>query len=139
MDYRSSKNSRAANYKRIPIPLLAEHLGLLRGDAPRALRRAILARRRKQTLGSTRNMTSSNPPSSRRLVGLALLTISWGMVCFAYNCGVANLKSSTLLRKHKAGDYAGAAKEFARWNKAAGKVMAGLTRRRAAEAALYLR
>lgn len=61
------------------------------------------------------------------------------MVCFAYNCGVANLKSSTLLRKHKAGDYAGAAKEFARWNKAAGKVMAGLTRRRAAEAALYLR
>lgn len=61
------------------------------------------------------------------------------MVCFAYNCGVANLKSSTLLRKHKAGDYAGASKEFGRWNKAAGKVMAGLTRRRAAEAALYLR
>lgn len=59
------------------------------------------------------------------------------LVCFAYNVGVANLKSSTLLRKHKAGDFIGAAAEFARWNKANKKVMAGLTRRRAAEAALY--
>jgi len=59
------------------------------------------------------------------------------MVSFAYNLGVANLQSSTLLRKHKAGDYAGAAAEFAKWNKAAGKVLPGLTRRRAAEAALY--
>jgi GH24 family phage-related lysozyme (muramidase) len=59
------------------------------------------------------------------------------MVSFAYNVGVGNFQSSTLLRKHKAGDYAGAAAEFVKWNKAAGKVMAGLTRRRAAEAALY--
>lgn len=59
------------------------------------------------------------------------------LVSFTYNVGPANLRSSTLLRKHKAGDYAGAAAEFARWNRAAGRVMAGLTRRRAAEAALY--
>lgn len=59
------------------------------------------------------------------------------MISFAYNLGVAALASSTLLRKHTAGDYAGAAAEFARWNKADGKVMAGLTRRRAAEAAMY--
>ena len=59
------------------------------------------------------------------------------MVSFAYNLGIGNLQSSTLLRKHKAGDFAGAAQEFGKWNKAAGKVMAGLTRRRAAEAALY--
>jgi lysozyme len=59
------------------------------------------------------------------------------MVSFAYNLGIGNLQSSTLLKKHKAGDHAGAALEFAKWNKAAGKVMAGLTRRRAAEAALY--
>jgi lysozyme len=59
------------------------------------------------------------------------------MVSFAYNVGVGNLASSTLLRKHKAGDFKGAALEFARWNKAAGKVLPGLTRRRAAEAALY--
>jgi lysozyme len=61
------------------------------------------------------------------------------MVSFAYNVGVANLAASTLLRKHKAKDYKGAAAEFAKWNKAAGKVLAGLTRRRAAEAALYAR
>ncbi|WDA36392.1 lysozyme [Sphingobium sp. YC-XJ3] len=59
------------------------------------------------------------------------------MVSLAYNVGLANFGSSTLLKKHKAGDYAGAKTEFARWNKAAGKVMAGLTRRRAAEAELY--
>ena len=59
------------------------------------------------------------------------------MVSFAYNVGPANLASSTLLRKHKAGDFAGAAAEFGKWNKANKKVMAGLTRRRAAEAALY--
>jgi lysozyme len=61
------------------------------------------------------------------------------MVSFAYNLGAGNLSASTLLKKHKAGDFAGAAAEFARWNKAAGKVLPGLTRRRAAEAALYLR
>lgn len=60
------------------------------------------------------------------------------MVSFAYNVGVGNFQSSTLLKKHRAGDYAGAAAEFGKWNKAAGKVLPGLTKRRAAEAALYL-
>lgn len=59
------------------------------------------------------------------------------VVSFAYNVGLGNLSKSTLLRKHVAGDHDGAAAEFAKWNKAAGKVMKGLTRRRAAEAALY--
>jgi GH24 family phage-related lysozyme (muramidase) len=59
------------------------------------------------------------------------------MVSFAYNVGIGNLSSSTLLKKHKAGDYAGAAAEFAKWNKAAGKVLPGLTRRRATESKLY--
>lgn len=59
------------------------------------------------------------------------------LVSFAYNVGAGNLNSSTLLRKHKAGDFKGAQAEFARWNRAAGKVMAGLTRRRKAEADLY--
>jgi lysozyme len=59
------------------------------------------------------------------------------LVSFAYNVGTGALKGSTLLKKHLAGDYAGAAAEFARWNKAAGKVLPGLTRRRTAEAALY--
>jgi GH24 family phage-related lysozyme (muramidase) len=59
------------------------------------------------------------------------------MVSFAYNVGLGNLQSSTLLKKHKAGDHAGAAAEFAKWNKAAGKVLPGLTRRRQAESQLY--
>lgn len=57
------------------------------------------------------------------------------LVCWHYNCGA--IGSATLTRKHVAGDYAGAAAEFARWNRAGGKVMSGLTRRRAAEAKLY--
>lgn len=59
------------------------------------------------------------------------------MVSFAYNLGVGALQGSTLMRKHRAGDYVGAQAEFGRWNKAAGRVMKGLTRRRAAEARMY--
>lgn len=59
------------------------------------------------------------------------------LVSFAYNVGEGALKTSTLRRMHLEGDYAGAARQFARWNKAAGRVLAGLTKRRSAEAALY--
>lgn len=59
------------------------------------------------------------------------------MVSLAFNVGEGNLAKSSVIRKHNAGDFAGAAQSFALWNKAAGKVMAGLTRRRAAEAMLY--
>ena len=59
------------------------------------------------------------------------------LVSFTYNCGAGALKSSTLLKKLNAGDYSGAASEFAKWNKASGKVLAGLTKRRAAEKALF--
>lgn len=61
------------------------------------------------------------------------------LVSFTFNLGVGNLKQSTLLKKINAGDFAGAANEFAKWNKAGGKVLAGLTRRRAAEAELFRR
>lgn len=59
------------------------------------------------------------------------------MTSLAYNVGTGNFGSSTLLRKHRAGDYEGAAGQFGVWNRASGKIMAGLTRRRAAEAAMY--
>lgn len=59
------------------------------------------------------------------------------MVSFTYNLGCGNFSSSTLLKKHLADDFDGAAKEFLRWNKAGGQVLAGLTRRRKAEKALY--
>lgn len=59
------------------------------------------------------------------------------LVSLAYNIGLGNFGNSTLLRKHKAGDKAGASAEFGKWKMAAGRVMKGLIRRRAAEANLY--
>ena len=61
------------------------------------------------------------------------------LVSFAYNCGNGALKTSTLLKKLNAGDVHGAANEFLRWNKANGKVLNGLTRRREAERKLFLK
>lgn len=60
------------------------------------------------------------------------------LVDFAYNLGVNALKGSTLLKKLNTGDYAGASNEFTKWNKAGGKELAGLTRRREAEKSLFL-
>lgn len=61
------------------------------------------------------------------------------LVCFAYNVGIGSLQRSTLLKKLNASDFSGAADEFLRWNKAGGKVLAGLTRRRKAERDLFLK
>jgi lysozyme len=58
---------------------------------------------------------------------------------FIYNVGAGNFRSSTLLKKLNAGDHAGAALEFQRWNQAKGVVLAGLVRRRAAEKAEFLK
>lgn len=60
------------------------------------------------------------------------------LVSFAYNVGLSALKSSTLLRLLNARDYAGAAAQFGRWNRAGGKVLPGLTRRREAERKLFV-
>jgi len=59
------------------------------------------------------------------------------LVSLAYNIGLANFRGSTLLRLHRQGDHDGAAAQFARWTRQAGKVLHGLERRRAAEAKLY--
>lgn len=59
------------------------------------------------------------------------------LVSFTYNCGEGNLAKSTLLRRVNARDWDGAANAFAAWNRGGGKVLAGLTRRRAAEAAMF--
>lgn len=57
------------------------------------------------------------------------------LVSFHYNTGA--IGRATLTRKHKAGDFSGAAREFDRWCYAGGRVLKGLARRRTAEAALY--
>lgn len=60
------------------------------------------------------------------------------LVSFAYNAGTGALSKSTLLRLLNSGDYTGASKEFAKWNKSNGKALKGLTRRRASEKNLFL-
>jgi lysozyme len=60
------------------------------------------------------------------------------LVSFAFNVGVGGLRRSNLLKVVNAKDFAHVEPEFLKWNKAGGKVYAGLTRRRKAEAALFL-
>lgn len=59
------------------------------------------------------------------------------LASFAFNLGLGNLTVSTLLKKLNANDRVGAAKEFLKWNRAGGVVLAGLTRRRKAESELF--
>ena len=60
------------------------------------------------------------------------------MVSWVYNLGSSNLQASTLLKVLNAGDYEGVPAQIMRWNKAGGKVLEGLTRRRQAEADLFV-
>lgn len=78
-------------------------------------------------------------PGVARAIGDAPTTPAQfgAMVALAYNIGVGAFAKSTVAREHVARRHQLAAVAFERWNKAGGKVLAGLTRRRAAEAALY--
>lgn len=59
------------------------------------------------------------------------------LVSWTYNVGAGAMRGSTLIKKLNAGNYAAVPSELAKWNKAKGKVLKGLTRRRDAEAALF--
>lgn len=59
------------------------------------------------------------------------------LVDFVFNCGVGNFEHSTLLRLLNQGNYAAASEQFEVWDKADGKVVAGLLRRRLAEESLF--
>jgi lysozyme len=62
------------------------------------------------------------------------------LVSFAYNVGTGNLSKSTLLKKVNINPKDPTIRtEFLKWNKAGGKVLSGLTRRREAEASLYFK
>lgn len=61
------------------------------------------------------------------------------LVSFVYNLGAENFKKSTLLKKINVGEFSEAAEEFLKWNKAKGKILPGLTRRREAEKSLFQR
>ena len=58
------------------------------------------------------------------------------IVDFAYNLGVGRLQTSTLRRKINAQDWEGAVEQLLLWNKAGGRILPGLERRRQAEAVL---
>lgn len=61
------------------------------------------------------------------------------LVSLAFNIGASSFSKSTLVKRLNAGDRKGAADQFLVWNKAAGKVMKGLTNRRQSERALFLK
>ncbi len=60
------------------------------------------------------------------------------LASFAWNVGINGMQNSTAVRLHNKGDKQGAAEAFKLWNKAGGKVLNGLVRRRKAEAEYYL-
>jgi lysozyme len=72
---------------------------------------------------------------SPRIVTAAPRRIA-AVTSWVYNCGLGNYRISTFKKRIDANDWDGAATECLKWNKAAGRVLPGLTRRRAAEAAL---
>jgi lysozyme len=59
------------------------------------------------------------------------------LVVWVYNLGPTNFRKSTLLKELNAGNYTAAGQEITKWNKAGGKVLAGLVKRREAEALLF--
>jgi len=56
------------------------------------------------------------------------------VISWAYNLGLGNYRISTFKKRVDAGDWEGAAVECRKWNRAAGRVLPGLIRRREAEA-----
>ncbi|WP_105405090.1 lysozyme [Neorhizobium sp. T7_12] len=73
-----------------------------------------------------------------RLVKVPLTENQRGaLVSFTYNLGEGNFSKSTLLKRLNAGDLNGVAVSWPQWNKAGGKVLAGLVKRRAAELRLF--
>ena len=59
------------------------------------------------------------------------------LVAWTFNLGVGNLRQSTMLKKLNEGDYQSVPSEMKRWNKASGKTLDGLIRRRKAEGLLF--
>ena len=92
-----------------------------------------------QATDMLRSMLASYEAGVSRYVQVPLTQGQFdALVSFAYNLGLSALKGSTLLRLVNARDYAGAAAQFVRWNRAGGKVLPGLTRRREAERVMFL-
>src|SRR3990167_172587 len=86
-----------------------------------------------------RDDVTSAEQSVERHVDVALEQYEFdALVSFVFNVGCGNFSASTMLKLINAGNKRAAAAQFGRWNKAAGKTMAGLVRRRQAEKELFL-
>lgn len=80
-----------------------------------------------------------SPGVATALAGLPCTENQFGaLVSLAYNIGVGAIRGSTVMRLHKAGDYETAANAFLMWDRAGGKIIPALLRRRGEERALYL-
>ena len=122
-----------ANAYRDPVNVWTIGFGTIRGVKPGdVITRAEAERRLRQELVEYERAVE------RATGGNATQPQFDALVSFAYNVGVKGMAGSTVIKRHNAGDHQAAARAFALWNKAGGKVWPGLTRRRAAEAALYL-
>lgn len=107
--------------------------------------------------GSTRNVTEGMKITLRQAEELLLRDLSRfekavnrmvqvelnqqqydALVSLVFNIGDGAFARSTLLKRLNAGKYHEAAEQFTRWNKAGGKVLPGLVKRRAEERELFL-
>lgn len=98
----------------------------------------------RRTLGECEQLLEEDASEAGRAVSrLAVVGLTQdqydALVSFTFNLGEGNLAKSTLLRKLNSGDCLGAAKEFPRWNRAGGKVLRGLTKRRLSEQSMFLK
>jgi lysozyme len=59
------------------------------------------------------------------------------LISFAYNIGLGNFRKSSVFSAVNRKDFAAVARRLQLWNRAGGRVLPGLVRRRAAEAALF--
>jgi lysozyme len=117
----------------------------LKGAANKARARALYPGgiTREQAEALLRGDLVPRAASVSSLLGVTLSDGQFGaLIGLVFNIGAGNLGASTLLRKLNAGDLAGAADQFMAWDKARVngvlQPLAGLTRRRRAERAMFL-
>ncbi len=96
--------------------------------------------------GSVRKMTVAScttpaAPAMKVVSDNVIVELNEGqfdaLVAWTFNLGVGNLRSSTMLKKLNESDYSSVPFEMRRWNKAGGKTLDGLIRRRQAESLLF--
>ena len=111
------------------------HTGLKHNDGTVKKGRKITSEQAEMLLGFDLN-TKYGPAVQKMLTVPVQQHEMDALVSFHFNTG--SLGKSTLLKKLNAGDRSGAAEEFLRWTRAAGKVLPGLLRRRRAERHMFL-